>query len=68
MDVPKDSLGIRTLNQLMLLGTTHGLVHHSAPDTHDYNLGWAKNGTHAPGHKKIGQSVHEAGVEADQNS
>lgn len=57
----QDSLGIRTLNQLKLLGTTHGLVHHSAPDTHDYHLGWAKNGTHAPGHKKMGQSVHEAG-------
>lgn len=37
---PKHSLGVRTLNQLKLLGTLHTLVHHSAFDVRDYNLGW----------------------------
>lgn len=35
MDEPKDSLKIKTLKQLMLLGTARGLVHPSVSDMHD---------------------------------
>lgn len=41
MDEPKDSLRTKTLKQLVLLGTAHGLVH-PVSNMHDYNLGWAK--------------------------
>lgn len=62
MDEPKDSLRIKTLNQLMLLGTARGLVHPSVSDMHNYNLGWAKNGTHAPGHKKWAKACMRPGL------
>lgn len=46
MDEPKDSPGNKNTKAAGAFGTAHGLVH-PVSNMHDYNLGWAKNGTHA---------------------
>lgn len=59
MDEPKDSLRTKTLKQLVLLGTAQFTP---VSNMHDYNLGRAKNGTHAPGHKKRAKACMRPGL------